>query len=144
MFKQTDPADCEEVAAHSLRMCCNSMYAKRKWEGISNDGSNWFFMYARSLGAPKSLRAIPVDVIELNVLILLRYDFSLHLPGGIGSTPNKNEYRRASKPTECSQVSYLFNHCRTRSQHRQEGRTQDRYPAKNLYLIKNQYIMEVC
>lgn len=91
-----------------------------------------------------SLTAIPIYVIELNVLILLRNDFSLNLPGRVSRTPNKNENRRASKPTECSQVSYLFNHSRTRGQYGQKGRTQDWYPAKDLYSIKNQCIIESC
>ncbi|PON52944.1 hypothetical protein PanWU01x14_206270 [Parasponia andersonii] len=62
-----------------------------------------------------------VDVIKLNVLILLGNDLCLNFSRGIRCTTNKNENRCACKSSECSQVSDLFNHCRSCSQDSQKA-----------------------
>ncbi|POO03325.1 LOW QUALITY PROTEIN: hypothetical protein TorRG33x02_005300 [Trema orientale] len=74
--------------------------------------------FSKTISSPLWIKL--VDVIKLNVLILLGNDLCLNFSCGIRCTTNKNENRCACESSERSQVSDLFNHCRSCSQYSQK------------------------
>lgn len=71
---------------------------------------------SRALNQLSLLWVVPVNVIELYVLVFLGYDLCLNFSCSVCCTTNKNENRSACKSPKCSQVCSLLNHSRTSSQ----------------------------